>query len=332
MEDWPQKVKQTEFTKLLGIQYPLICGAMYPCTNPELVASVSRAGGIGIIQPLSFMYVHKVGLRQGIQQIKALTDKPFGFNVLTEQSSKTYQKKMQEWMDIALEEGCKFFISALGNPKWIVEKAKQVNGVVFHDVTEKKWAQKALDSGVDGLICVNQRAGGHAGQKSPQDLYNELKDFNVPLICAGGIGSEKSFNQALSMGYSGVQMGTRFIASNECHAHMDYKQAIVKAKEEDIVLTEKLTGVPVAIINTPTVQKVGTKASGLAKYMLKHPKFKHWIRLFYSLKSFYFLKHASLKGFSYQDFWQAGKSVDEIHEIESASDIVERFGKSWLNA
>lgn len=325
-------MKETPFTKLVGIQYPLICGAMYPCTNPELVASVSEAGGIGIIQPLSFMYVHKIGLKEGIKKIKSLTKKPFGFNVLTEQSSKTYQKKMQEWMDIALEEDCKFFISALGNPKWIVNKASQVGGVVFHDVTEKKWAKKALDNGVQGLICVNKRAGGHAGTKSPEELYQELKEFNVPLICAGGIGGESSFTDALKMGYAGVQMGTRFIATKECNAHADYKNAIISAKADDIVLTEKLTGVPVAIINTPTVQKVGTKAGFIAKWFLKHRKFKHWMRLYYSLKSFYSLKHASLKGFSYQDYWQAGKSVDEIDQIESAKDIVNRFGSAWSNS
>ena len=319
----------TAFTRAVGIRYPIIGGAMYPCSNPELIAAVSAAGGIGIVQPLSMMYVYGHDLREGLKSIRKLTDKPYGFNVLTEQSSKVYQDRMRKWMDIAIEEGCRFFITALGNPRWIVERVSGIGGVVYHDVTERKWALKAIESGVQGLICVNNRAGGHAGRKSPQELYTELSDLGLPLICAGGVGEERGFIEAVGMGYAGVQMGTRFIATTECLAHDDYKQAILRATSKDIVLTERLTGVPVSVIRTPSVEKEGTKAGPVAKYLLKHPRLKHWMRLWYSLNSFRRLKKASLKGLSYQDYWQAGKSVDGIEKIESASGIVRRFGEAW---
>ena len=152
----------TEFSRSLGIQHPVICGAMYPCSNPELVAAASEAGGIGIIQPLSLSYVHGYEFREGLKYIRSLTDKPLGINLILETSSKRYVERTRQWLEIALEEGIQFFVTALGNPRWVVDRAKPSNVVIYHDVTEKKWAEKALDAGVDGFICVNNRAGGHA--------------------------------------------------------------------------------------------------------------------------------------------------------------------------
>jgi nitronate monooxygenase len=207
-----------------------------------------------------------------------------------------------------------------------VERVKPVGGLVYHDVTELKWAQKAVNAGVDGLICVNNRAGGHTGTQSPEALYTSLSQFGLPLVCAGGVGDEAAYVKAMELGYSAVQMGTRFIATAQCRAHEDYKQAILRSTPEDIVLTERLTGVPVSVIRTEAVEQIGTSAGALAKWMLKHKKFKHWIRLWYSLNSLRHLKKASLQGNAYKDYWQAGKSVDGIEAIEDAQTIVKRFG------
>jgi nitronate monooxygenase len=316
---------ETAFTKDVGVEIPLICGAMYPCSNPELIAAVSEAGGIGIIQPISMMFVHDHDLREGIRYIRRQTDRPIGFNALVEQSSKVYMERMKKWVDIALEEGVRFFISALGPPDWVVEKVHAVDGIVYHDVTERKYAERALEADVDGLICVNNRAGGHAGKKSPEALYEELGDLGVPLVCAGGIGEPRQFVEALEMGYAAAQLGTRFIATRECEAHPDYKRAILDADEDDIVLTDRISGVPVSVIRTPYIEKTGTEAGWLAKKMLQHPRFKHWARTYYSLKSIWQLKNASLQGMNYKDFFQAGKSVEGIDEIESAGEVVRRF-------
>lgn len=312
-----------------NIQVPLVCGAMYPCSNPELVAAVSEAGGIGIIQPLSMVYVHDHDFREGLRLIRRLTSRPIGMNLITEKSSKVYQERMQRWLDIALEEGVRFFVTSLGNPRWVVDQAHAVGGKVYHDVTERKWALKALEGGVDGLIAVNNRAGGHAGTRSPEDLYADLKDLGVPVLCAGGIGSETDFKHALELGYGGVQMGTRFIATTECRVHDDYKQALVQAKAEDIVLTEKITGVPVSVIRTPHIQRIGTKAGPLARFLLRHKKTKHWMRMAYTLLSAHQLKAASLQGMDYKDYFQAGKSVEGVERIEPAGDIVRRFAAAF---
>ena len=307
------------------IEIPLICGAMYPCSNPELVAAVSDAGGIGIVQPISLTYVHGHDFREGLRFIRRLTAQPIGMNALIEASSRRYQERMVEWVTVALEEGVRFFITSLGNPRWVCERVHAAGGHVYHDVTERTGALKGRDAGVDGLIAVNRRAGGHAGPKSAEELLEELGPLGLPLVCAGGIGDAPDFAAALRMGYAGVQMGTRFIATPECRASTMYKQAIVMADEDDIVLSERITGVPVAVINTPYIQRMGLKAGRLARWMLRGHRTKHWMRTIYALKSIWQLKRSSLDETSTKDYWQAGKSVAGIHDIEPAGEIVRRF-------
>lgn len=316
---------QTSFTQALGIDVPLICGPMYPCSNKELVAAVSAAGAIGVVQPLSMVFVYGDDFREGLRWIRQQTDRPIGMNVLIEKSSRIYEERMRQWVEIALEEGVRFFITSLGNPRWVVEKVRPMGGLVYHDVTERRWALKALEADVDGLICVNHQAGGHAGQRSAKRLLADLKDLGKPLIAAGGAGDPEAFKALLEMGYDGVQMGTRFIASEECGAHLDYKQAILKAQAADIVMTDKLSGTPCAVIKTPSLNQKQLMASAPEQFLLKNRHTKYLMRTLYAMRSVWQLKQASQRGLSYRDVWQAGKSVAGIDEILPAGDIVRRF-------
>lgn len=315
----------TPLSRHAGITVPLICGAMYPCSNPELIAAVSEAGGIGIIQPISLTYVHGHEYREGIRLIRRLTSKPIGMNALIEQSSKAYHERMQRWIDIALEEGVRFFVTSLGNPRWVVDRVASVGGIVYHDVTERKWAEKGLAGGVHGLIAVNRRAGGHAGSRSQEELLTDLGDLGVPVVCAGGIGDAAGFVAALRQGYAGVQLGTRFIATTECRASEAYKRAIVAAGEADIVHSERITGVPVAVIRTPYIDRMGLKAGPAARWMLRHRRTKHLMRTIYALRSLWQLKRASLDERGDKDYWQAGKSVAAIQRVEPVAEILGRF-------
>ncbi|MFV1981978.1 MAG: NAD(P)H-dependent flavin oxidoreductase [Thiohalomonadales bacterium] len=316
---------KNSFTDQLGITLPIICGPMYPCSNPELVAAASEAGAIGIVQPISLTYVFEYEFREGLRFIRSLTSKPIGMNALIEQSNKRYHLRMVQWIDIALEEGVRFFITSLGKPDWVVKRVHEVGGVVYHDVTEKKWAIKALDGGVDGLITVNNRAGGHAGQLSALQLFDELQSFGVPMICAGGISTPTDFKQALDQGYAGVQMGTRFIATTECNASLPYKQAIVNADESDIVLSERVSGTPVSLINTSYVKRLGLKTNSFEKWMLRGQKRKYFMRTIYMLRSLWKLKQAVLDKTGSLNYWQAGKSVAGINTIETTKDIITKF-------
>jgi nitronate monooxygenase len=203
---------------------------------------------------------------------------------------------------------------------------------VYHDVTERKWAEKGKDAGVHGLVAVNDRAGGHAGPRSAQALLDELAVFGMPVLCAGGIGNERDFARALSLGYAGAQLGTRFIATLECRASEAYKQAIVAAGERDVVLTERLTGVPVAVLDTPSVRRLGLKAGPIARFMLRGRRTKHWMRTVYALRSLWALKRGLLRDSPERDYWQAGKSVAGIDAVEPAGAVVRRFAEAWRAA
>ena len=317
------------FLKHTNAEYPIICGAMYPCSNPELVAAASEGGGIAIVQPVSLTFVHGYDLREGIKYIRSLTNKPIGFNALIEKGSKKYLDRMSDWIDIALEENIRFFVTSLGKPDWVCKRVHQVGGFVYHDVTSRHFAKKGIDSGVDGLICVNNRAGGHLGSHSMEDMYKELNDLGLPLICAGGIGSEIELSKALKIGFDGVQMGTRFVASTECNTLEDYKKAIVNASEEDIVSTTRLTGVPVSVIKSKGFRKDNT---WLFKKLLES-RFKHKARMILNLSSlfrskYYLKKNNGKNSKKIQSLYSAGKSVHTIHKIESATSIMQHLGQS----
>lgn len=321
----PRNSIATPFTAHAHVSVPLICGAMYPCSNPELVAAVSEAGAIGIVQPISLTYVHGYEFRTGLRFIRSLTSRPIGFNALIERSSRRYHERMVEWVDVAIEEGVRFFVTSLGNPRWVVDRAREVGGAVYHDVTERRWAQKGLDAGVHGLIAVNNRAGGHAGPRSAQQLLDEVADLGLPVVCAGGIGSPQEFVAALRMGYDAAQLGTRFIATVECKAHERYKRAIIDSDESDIVLTERLTGIPVSVIGTPYIRRIGTRAGWFARRMLRGRRTKHLMRTGFALRSLWQLKRGLQRGNENTDYWQAGKSVATIESEISAGEVVRSF-------
>lgn len=316
---------ETAFTKHTGVQVPLICGPMYPCSNPELVAAVSEAGGLGIVQPISLTYVHGYEFRAGLRHIKSLTSRPIGFNALIEGNNKLYRERMTQWIEIALEEGVRFFLTSLGNPKWVCERVHAAGGVVYHDVTERKWAQKGVDGGVDGLVAVNRLAGGHAGRLDPEALFAELAPFGLPVVSAGGVGDAPEFTRHLRMGYAAVQLGTRFIATPECRASDAYKQAILDADADDIVMTERLTGVPVAVIRNAFIDRLGTGAGWFARWMLRGRRRKHWMRTWYALNSVRRLKKSLMTTDVSTEYWQAGRSVAGIHELKPAGEIVREF-------
>jgi nitronate monooxygenase len=270
-------------------------------------------------------YVFGHDYREGLRLIAKTTDCPIGMNALIEQSSRAYHQRVVRWVEISLEEGVRFFVTSLGNPAWVVKKVHTAGGVVYHDVTERKWAEKAVAGGVDGLIAVNSVAGGHAGHLPPDRLLDEIRQFNLPTICAGGVGDPATFRRMLELGYDGVQMGTRFIASVECLAHAEYKQAIVDADPADIVLTERLTGVPVAVIQNDYVRNLGTKAGPVARWLLRRQRTKRWVRTWYVLTSLRKLKKAALSSRGASEYWQAGKSVGGIHGVKSVAEIMQEF-------
>jgi nitronate monooxygenase len=315
---------RTPLTGLLGIDLPIVGGAMYPCSNPELVGAVSAAGGVGVLQPVSLTWVHGWDFREGVRRILELSGgRPVGMNALIEGSSRRYRARMEDWIDVALEEGIRFFVTSLGNPRWVVDRVAREGGIVFHDVTERKWAMKGVDAGVQGLIAVNRRAGGHPGPMDPERLLGEIADLGLPVVCAGGVATPGDFVEALRMGYAGVQMGTRLIATPECSAPADYKEAIVRAGASDVVWSERITGVPVAVLDTPRVRAMGLEAGLFTRWMLRGRRRKHWMRTYFTLRAALLLRR-SMRG-AEDGIWQAGRSVAGIDEVLPVARILESF-------
>jgi nitronate monooxygenase len=313
-----------QFLSDTGAKKPVVCGPMYPGSNPELVAAVSDSGGFGVVQPVALTSLYGHDFREGLQLIKQLTDKPFGVNfTIFGGANKKYHEQMKEWMEISIEEGIKFFLTSLGKPDSVVKTAKEHGIKVYHDVPNKKVALAMRDSGVDGLNCINWRGGGQTGIQAAEQFMEELHDIDMPLICAGGIGNAKDFKQALKLGYAGVQLGTRFLATNECMITDSYKQAIVDSSEDDIVWTNKIAGNNSSVIKTDDIMRGGLQTGPVINYMLRKPSLKKYARMWLMSKG---IRNYSKTAFSDNvKFWQAGKGLGNITSVESVADVMKKF-------
>ena len=230
---------------------------------------------------------------------------------------------MKEWMEISIEEGIKFFLTSLGKPDSVVKKAKDHGVKVYHDVPNKKVAVAMKDSGVDGLNCINWRGGGQTGIQSAEQFMEELHDIGIPLICAGGIGNTEDYKQAIKMGYAGVQLGTRFLATTECKITDSYKQAIVESSEEDIVWTNKIAGNNSSVIKTADIMRGGLRTGPIINYMLRKRRLKKYARMWLMSKG---LRNYSKTAFDDNvQFWQAGKGLGNINSVTSVAEVIKEF-------
>lgn len=219
--------------ELFRIKYPIIQGGMIWCSGWELASAVSNAGGLGLIGSGS-MYPHV--LREHIQKCQKATNNPFGVNI------PLIYPNVEEHIQIIIDEGVNIVFLSAGSPSKYTSYL-QANGVkVAHVVANKKFARKCLDAGVDAIVAEGFEAGGHNGVEeiTTMCLIPMLADFvDVPLIAAGGIGSGTSMFAAMVLGADGVQMGSRFVASKESSAHIDFKNRVVAAEEGGTDLTLK---------------------------------------------------------------------------------------------
>ncbi|WP_264509272.1 NAD(P)H-dependent flavin oxidoreductase [Flavobacterium sp. N1719] len=220
-------------TQLFNIQYPIIQGGMIWNSGYKLASAVSNAGGLGLIGAGS-MYPDV--LREHIQKCKKATDKPFGVNV------PMLYPNIEEIMNIIVEEGVKIVFTSAGNPKTWTAFLKEHGITVVHVVSSSKFALKAQEAGVDAIVAEGFEAGGHNGREETTTLTlipMVREQIHLPLIAAGGIATGKGMLAAMVLGADGVQMGSRFVASEESSAHDNFKQTVVNTQEGDTLLTLK---------------------------------------------------------------------------------------------
>ncbi len=218
---------------LFKIQYPIIQGGMIWASGWKLASAVSNAGGLGLIGSGS-MYPDV--LREHIQKCKKATNKPFGINI------PMLYPNLEEIIQIIIEEGVKIVFTSAGNPKTYTAYLKEHGITVVHVVSSLKFALKAQDAGVDAVVAEGFEAGGHNGRDETTTLAlipMVKEQINVPLIAAGGIATGASMYAVMALGADGVQVGSRFVASDEASSHMDFKKMVVDAKEGDTHLTLK---------------------------------------------------------------------------------------------
>ncbi|HXB41589.1 MAG TPA: nitronate monooxygenase [Bacteroidia bacterium] len=250
----------------------------------------------------------------------------YGVNLIVQKTNPFYKKHLE----ICVEKKVPFYITSLGNPVEVIERAHSYGAKVFSDVTNVPHAKKCADNGVDGFIAVGQGAGGHAGPNPLQVLIPALKKYfpDKPIVAAGGIATGSGLLSVKALGADGASIGTRFIASKECHVNEAYKQAILHAGMDDIVMTTKLSGTPCTIINTPEAKKMGYTQSWLEKFMSNNPQTKRWFKTMVQVRGMKKLEESVLPD-NYKKLWCAGKSSELITEILSCEEIITRIKEEY---
>lgn len=291
---------------------------MFLVSNVAMVTEGMKAGIAGCIPALNYRTLDQ--LREAIQELKAnkVEGGSFGFNLIVNKSNIKYKEQLR----VLCEEGCDFIITSLGSPEETINQAHKAGIKVFCDVTDLRFAKKVEQLGADAAIAVNNEAGGHRGNLSPQELTNQLsKALNIPVISAGGVGCKADIDKMLSYGAEGVSVGSPFIASVEAGVTDEYKQACVDYGEKDIIMTERISGTPCTVINTPYVQKIGTKQTWLERILNKNKKLKKWVKMIRFSIGMKATENAAKKA-TYKTVWVAGPSIEHTKAILPIKDIV----------
>ena len=267
---------------------------MFIISNKEMLLACAEAGILGAMPSLNARTIE--GLRSDLEWLRARTDKPFAINMTI---GLTDPERLQQDVALCEEFEVPVWITSYGNPTEFVRRAKACGSTVFHDVVNLKHALKAQSAGVDAIIGVAAGAGGHAGKISPYALYPYLTDqLDVPVIAAGCISTGRQIVASLALGAELVYMGTRFIASEECGAPQAYKDKVVACGPEDIVYTDKVSGVNANFI-ADTLPDPGADGDGA----------KRW-----------------------RDIWSAGHGVADVKAVRSIEQIVDELVREYHDA
>lgn len=246
---------KTRITEMLGIEYPIIQGAMLWLSRAELVAAVSNAGGLGIIAALTFPTAKE--LREEIKKTKSMTDKPFAINITLLPTIRPIN--YEEYIDVAIEEGVKIIETAGRSPEPYMKRLKDARVKVMHKVARVKDVKTAERVGVDAVTIVGFEAAGHPGMDDITSLVLipiSVDAVSIPVIAGGGIADARGFMAALALGAEGVLMGTRFMASKECALHPEIVQWLLQARETDTLIIERSIKNAARVMKTDFAQRV----------------------------------------------------------------------------
>lgn len=291
--------------ELLGIEYPIIQGGMAWVATAELAAAVSNGGGLGLIAAGG---ASAEVVREQIKKCRTLTDKPFGVNVML------MSPFAEDVMNMIIEEKPAVVATGAGNPGKYIEPLKAAGIKILPVVPSAALASRMEKYGADAVIAEGTEAGGHIGELTTMVLVPQVADaVSIPVVAAGGIADKRGAAAAFALGADGIQVGTRFICSDECIAHDNYKQAVLKARERDAVVTGRSTGAPVrALKNKLTkeyerLEKEGAPFEEIEKLGVGG------------------LRRAFEDGDTETGSLMAGQSAAMVHKIEPCADIIKSY-------
>ncbi|MCR4749210.1 MAG: nitronate monooxygenase [Lachnospiraceae bacterium] len=295
--------------KLLNIKYPIIQGGMANISTGEFAAKVSNAGALGVIGAGG---MDTEELVKNIKRCKQLTDRPFGVNIML------MNPHADDMAQAVVQEGVKILTTGAGIPAKYMPGWKESGIFVMPVVSSVALAKKMEKLGADAVIAEGCESGGHVGEMTTMTLVPQVCDaVDIPVIAAGGIGDARGLAAAFILGAVGVQMGTAFLASKECPIHEAYKQAVIKAKDNDTTVTGRISGTPVRIIkNSMSREYIKKEKEGLSKEELER----------YTLGS---LRRAVFEGDTKTGSLMAGQVAGQISEIKSIEDILTDIQKGF---
>jgi len=296
-------VKKIRLNEMLGIKYPFIQGGMANIATGEFAAAVSNAGGLGLIGAGG---MRKEELRENIKICRSKTDKPFGVNLML------MNPEAADMAKIIIEEDVKIVTTGAGNPAKYIEAWKE-NGIkIFPVVSGSTFAKKMEQYGVDGVIAEGTESGGHVGEMTTMSLVPQIVDaVSIPVIAAGGIADGRQLAAAFALGAVGVQLGTCLLVSEECPIHEAYKASVIKAKDNDTIVTGRIAGTPVRIIKNQMAREyVKQEKAGADKMELEK----------FTLGS---LRRAVFDGDIKTGSLMAGQVAGQLKEIKSLEKIFE---------
>jgi len=305
---------------ILNVEHPIIMAPMFLVTNTKMMIEAMNSGIAACIPALNFRTIEEFEI--AINEIRSKTTSGgLGINLIVNKSNIKLEKQLESCVKLEVD----FIITSLGSPRNVIEKCKPKGIKVFCDVIEETYAKKVEELGADAVIAVNKNAGGHAGKLTPQELFDIISEnCNLPIISAGGIGTKQGITEILEIGFSGLSIGSPFIACEEAHISEQYKQACVDYGKEDIVFTTKISGTPCTVINTPYVQQTGTTQNWLEKILNKNKKLKKWVKMITYFKGMKSVENAAFSS-TYKTVWCAGPSIEYTKGILPLKEIVRNF-------
>lgn len=315
----------------LKITTPVVMAPMFLVSNKAMMLAAMHNGIAGCFPSLNYRKEGELDalLKSLNAELSKGVSGTYGVNLIVQKSNPLYEKHLK----ICVENKVPYYITSLGSPKEVIAKAHAYGAKVYCDVTNIEHAKKCYDLNCDGFIAVGQGAGGHAGPNPLHILVPSLKKQfpDKPVIAAGGITNGTALLAMHVLGADAVSIGTRFINTTESQVNDAYKNAIKQANMDDIVMTEKLSGTPCTIINTPAAQKMGYTQNWFEKWMSNNPQTKKWFKTIIQIRGMKRLEKSVLPN-NYQTLWCAGKSVELINDVLPCAEIIENIRQEYDQA